>query len=151
MRYTIWHTAIQNMRYGGQLCSLLKSTLVFMRDGEKPRGRRHPVVMHKQKWYQRLYFGLPIKVIATSTSCKMFPVPSVYCTGNLLTWFAQQKNTVRGAKSESKRFVGGRYPPLGALPPPPARLMPALPHSRQGCCRQCIPPCHSSLKPSDYF
>lgn len=84
MRYIIWHIAIHNMRYGGQLCSLLKSTLFFMRDGNKNRGRRHPVVMHKQKRYQRLCFGLLIKVIAASTSCKkMFPAPRFYCTGNL--------------------------------------------------------------------
>lgn len=104
MRYTVWHTAIYTMRYAGQLCLLPKSALVFMRDGKKSRGRRQLVVMREQKQYQQLYFGLPIKIIAASTPCKKtFPVPSVYCTGNL-SLLRSRKNTVRRAKFESKRF-----------------------------------------------
>lgn len=41
------------------------------------------VVMQEQKQYQPWYFGLLIKVTAASASCKMFPVPCIYCKGNL--------------------------------------------------------------------
>lgn len=102
------------MRYGGQLCSLLKSELVIMKDDKKNRGKMHSVVMHEQKHYQQLYFELPIKVTAASTSPKkMFPAPSVYCTGNLSGLLSRKSlSGEQNQKAKSLREVDD-------VPPPP--------------------------------
>lgn len=71
-------------------------------------------MMHEQKHYQQLYFELPIKVIAASTSSKkMFPAPSVYCTANL------SGSLSRKSLSEEQKQKAKGLREVDDVPPPP--------------------------------